>query len=217
MKIEMSYLHGGRAIFIVEFENDDEYAGEKILLRGAVYTSHCHKIVTFDPDRYPDRYPGPIECYILDKKNKEDDREAYISIDEYIKNELIAYIWPYLVAWVKVKMENLRCEDNSRCVYCLHCIYNNTPTSVAYNFYSAVKENDVKIMERLAAPETVQMMAMLGGKASGIIATHGKIKSTDVITDSDTAIVALVFESGEVQDLDLMKIDGSWKITISST
>jgi cephalosporin hydroxylase len=63
----------------------------------------------------------------------------------------------------------------------------------------------------------VQMMAMLGEKASGIIATHGEIKSTDGIADSDTAIVALVFETGEVQNLDLMKIDGCWKITISST
>jgi ketosteroid isomerase-like protein len=104
------------------------------------------------------------------------------------------------------------------CIVCVvfiaGCSSGDSPSSVARKFYAAVEKNDAKAMGQVATPETVQMMAMFGEKASGMVTAMGKIKSTTEEIDGDTAVVTLTFESGETSDLDLVKIDGKWKVAI---
>jgi len=100
-------------------------------------------------------------------------------------------------------------------VFIAGCAGSGSPSSAARKFYTAVEKNDAKAMGQVATPETVQMMAMFGEKAKGIMATNGKIKSTTEKIDGDTAVVTLTFENGETSDLDLIKTDGKWKVTIN--
>jgi hypothetical protein len=100
-------------------------------------------------------------------------------------------------------------------VFIAGCGNNDSPSSAARKFYAAVEKNDAKAMGQVATVETVQLMAMFGEKAAGMVAANGKIKSTTEKIDGDTAVVILTFENGETENLDLKKIDGKWKVAIS--
>jgi hypothetical protein len=92
---------------------------------------------------------------------------------------------------------------------------NNSPSAVARKFYTAIEKNDSKAMGEAATPETAQIMAMFGEKAAGMAAENGKITSITEEIDGDTAVVTLTFANGETEDLDLIKVDGKWKVSIS--
>ena len=94
------------------------------------------------------------------------------------------------------------------------CGSSESPSSAARKFYAAVEKNDAKAMAQVATPETVQMMAMFGEKAAGMVAANGKIKGTTEEIDGDTAVVTLTFENGETENLDLIKVNGKWKVSI---
>jgi ketosteroid isomerase-like protein len=100
-------------------------------------------------------------------------------------------------------------------VFIAGCGGGDNPSSVARKFYTAIEKNDSKAMAQVATPDTVQMMAMFGEKASGMVAANGKIKSTTEKIDGDTAVVTLTFENGETSNLDLKKVDGKWKVALS--
>jgi hypothetical protein len=100
-------------------------------------------------------------------------------------------------------------------VFIASCGGGDNPSSVARKFYTAVEKNDAKAMGQVATPETAQMIAMFGEKASGMVAANRKIKSTTEKIDGDTAVVTLTFENGETSNLDLKKVDGKWKVAMS--
>jgi ketosteroid isomerase-like protein len=101
------------------------------------------------------------------------------------------------------------------CVVFLAGCGNDSPSSVARKFYAAVEKNDAKAMGQVATPETVQMMVMFGEKAAGMVAANGKITKTTEKINGDTAVVILTFANGETENLDLIKVNGKWKVTIS--
>jgi uncharacterized lipoprotein NlpE involved in copper resistance len=94
------------------------------------------------------------------------------------------------------------------------CGNNDTPSSVARKFYTALQKNDTKALGQVATPETVQTMAMFGEKVQGMMQSYGKITNTTEQIDGDTAVVSVTFENGESGDLTLKKIDGKWKVVI---
>jgi len=94
------------------------------------------------------------------------------------------------------------------------CSGNESPSSVTRKFFAAVEKNDAKAMEKVATSDTVQLMGMFGEKAQGMMADYGKIESTTQEIDGDTAVVTVTWENGETEDIDLVKIDGKWKVTI---
>jgi hypothetical protein len=94
------------------------------------------------------------------------------------------------------------------------CGIADTPSSAARKFYTALQKNDTKLLGQVATPETVQTMAMFGEKVQGMMQAYGKITSTTEQIDGDTAVVSVVFENGETEDLTLKKIDGKWKVAI---
>ena len=91
----------------------------------------------------------------------------------------------------------------------------SSPSSVARNFYTAVEKGDTKAIEQNSTPETAQLMALFGEKAKEGLTENAKIKSTSEKIDGDTAVVTLTFDNGETQELDLIKVNGKWKVTIS--
>jgi hypothetical protein len=92
---------------------------------------------------------------------------------------------------------------------------NNSPSAAARKFYTAIGKNDSKAMAEVATPETVQIMAMFGEKAAGMAAENGKITNAAEEIDGDTAVVTLTFANGETEDLDLIKVNGKWKVSVS--
>jgi len=89
------------------------------------------------------------------------------------------------------------------------------PTAAAKGFIAAVEKGDAKALEKYATAETAGLIAMFGEKAKTSITDKGKITSTSEEIDGNTAKVRLTFEDGDTEDLDLVKVDGKWKVSIS--
>jgi len=89
-----------------------------------------------------------------------------------------------------------------------------SPSSVARKFFVAIAKNDVKAMEKVASPEVVQLIGMLGEKSEESVAKFGKITDTTEKIDGDNATVTVTFENGETEELTLKKIDGKWKVAV---
>ncbi|MDR0864676.1 MAG: DUF4878 domain-containing protein [Candidatus Symbiothrix sp.] len=94
------------------------------------------------------------------------------------------------------------------------CAAASTPSAVAKKFYEAAGKNDSKMMAEYATPDTVAIMAMFGEKVSGMMAAYGKIDSVSEVIDGDTAVVTVKFSNGEESDLDMIKVDGKWKVNV---
>jgi uncharacterized lipoprotein len=97
------------------------------------------------------------------------------------------------------------------------CSLASSPKAAVQKFYKAVEKNDIKAMADVATPETVQLMAMFGTKVQGMLAANpnGKVNSVTEAIDGDTAVVTVTFENGEETNIDLVKIDGKWKVSMS--
>jgi hypothetical protein len=90
-----------------------------------------------------------------------------------------------------------------------------SPSSAVRSFHTAVEKGDAKALEKVATSETAALMAMFGEKAKEGVTANGKIKSTTEKIDGDTAVVTVTYDNGETQDIDLVKEDGKWKVSIS--
>jgi len=100
-------------------------------------------------------------------------------------------------------------------VFITGCAGGGSPSSAARKFYTAIEKNDAKAMGQVATSETVQLITILGEKASGMVASYGKITETTEKIEGDTAVVTIKFANGETENLDLIKVDGKWKVTIN--
>jgi hypothetical protein len=47
-----------------------------------------------------------------------------------------------------------------------------------------------------------------------MMAANGKIDSVSEVIDGDTAVVTVKFSNGETTNLDMIKVDGKWKVNI---
>jgi len=90
-----------------------------------------------------------------------------------------------------------------------------SPTAVAKGFMKAVEKGDAKAVEKYSSAETAGLIAMFGEKAQTSIKDKGKVTGTSETIDGDTAKVTFTFENGETDDIDLVKVDGQWKVSIS--
>ncbi|MDR2965981.1 MAG: DUF4878 domain-containing protein [Treponema sp.] len=90
-----------------------------------------------------------------------------------------------------------------------------SPKSAVQKFFDAVEKNDEKAMAEVATPETVQIMTLFGAKTQGMVAETGGIKSITETIDGDTAVAVVTFNNGEESNIDLIKVDGKWKVSMS--
>jgi len=90
-----------------------------------------------------------------------------------------------------------------------------SPTAAAKGFYAAVEKGDAKAMEKYSSKETAALIAAFGEKAQTSIKERGKITGTSEEIDGDTAKVTLTFANGDTEDLDMIKVDGQWKVKAS--
>ena len=88
-----------------------------------------------------------------------------------------------------------------------------SPTAATKAFMSALEKGDTKAMEKVATPETVALIAAFGEKAKESMKEYGKITYSDEKIDGDKATVKVSFANGETSDVELVKVDGKWKVT----
>ena len=89
-----------------------------------------------------------------------------------------------------------------------------SPTSVVKKLHTAIEKGDSKAIGQLMTPEAAQIMAMMGEKAKGMMATYGGIAKTEESIEGNNAIVKVTYKNGETSDYELEKIDGKWKVSI---
>jgi len=96
------------------------------------------------------------------------------------------------------------------------CSLANSPKAAVRNFGKAVEKNDMKALAKVATPETVQLIATFGSKAQGYAASMSekKIKQITEEIDGDTAEVTIIFDDGEEEEFELVKVNGKWKVDI---
>jgi len=89
-----------------------------------------------------------------------------------------------------------------------------SPQSSVQKFFNAVEKNDTKAMSSVATEETVQLITMFGEKAQTSVTQNGKIKSMTQEIDGDKAKVQVTFTNGETSDVDLVKVNGKWLVSL---
>ncbi len=98
------------------------------------------------------------------------------------------------------------------------CAAGNTPTAATKKFFNAAIENDSKAMAEVATPETAQLMAMFGPKMQEALAEEGISGIGDFTfsetINGDTAVVTMTDSSGTEENIDLIKVDGKWKVSM---
>ena len=90
-----------------------------------------------------------------------------------------------------------------------------SPSDVAKQLYVAIEKGDAKTVGELMTPEAAQMMTMFMEKAKGMVAAKGGITGTEETIDGDTAVVKTTFKDGSTEELEFVKVDGKWKVTIN--
>ncbi|MDR0639944.1 MAG: DUF4878 domain-containing protein [Spirochaetaceae bacterium] len=94
------------------------------------------------------------------------------------------------------------------------CSKPDTPSSVAKKFHEALEKNDTKMLGQYTTPEAVTLMAAFGKKVQGMMASYGKVTEVTEEIDGDNASVTIQFENGETSNLDMVKVDGKWKVSV---
>jgi hypothetical protein len=90
-----------------------------------------------------------------------------------------------------------------------------SPESVTKDFIKATEKNDLKAMSEVATERTVKLMSLFGDRFRARLAEE-KIKTMKETINGDAALVNIIYESGEDDDIDLIKVDGKWKVEIQN-
>lgn len=99
-------------------------------------------------------------------------------------------------------------------VFFIGCSGGNSPSRAVHKFYDAVQKGDVKALDEVATTETIQLVAMFGDKAKEAVAEMGKITKTTEKIEGNTAVVTVTREDGKTENINLVKTDGKWKVSI---
>jgi len=96
-------------------------------------------------------------------------------------------------------------------VFLAGCRDNNSPSQVFRQFFAAVEINDAAALARVATEGTVEMIEMIGPE---FITGNGPIQSITEEIYGDEAVVTVTFENGEIEEFDLVRVDGNWKVSL---
>ena len=104
-------------------------------------------------------------------------------------------------------------------VFLISCGGGDSPKSVAEHFLKALNKMDYETAKKYGTEDTGRLLDMISGFAKMSPDSANEEKSFDIKTekiDGDKATVTYV-QSGEVseQTLDLIKIDGKWKVAMT--
>ena len=90
-----------------------------------------------------------------------------------------------------------------------------SPSKVAREFYAAIEKGDPEEFPKTMTAEAASMMTMFAEKAKGQATAKGGIESTVETIEGDTAKVEVAFKDGSKETLELVKIEGEWKVKLT--
>jgi hypothetical protein len=96
----------------------------------------------------------------------------------------------------------------------ISCEKKGSPSSVIKQFYAAIEKGNTEEIKRLMAPGEGEVMLMFAEKAKGMVTARGGIKNIEETIDGDKAVVNTTFKDDTVEDLNLINVDGEWRITL---
>jgi len=100
------------------------------------------------------------------------------------------------------------------------------PSDVTKQLVAALEKGDTAALDKYATPETAKVftklmdMSMKVGKDNEFFketvkdSLKGGIASTEETIDGDKAVVTLKFKDGSTDKVDLVKVDGKWKVAM---
>jgi uncharacterized lipoprotein len=92
------------------------------------------------------------------------------------------------------------------------CSASNSPSSVVREYYKALEKNDMKALAKVTTEASAKNLAQFATKARDHVVALGTIKTVTEKIDGDTAVVTVTFENDE-EDIDVVKVDGKWKVS----
>jgi hypothetical protein len=93
----------------------------------------------------------------------------------------------------------------------------SSPSKVVRQFYAALEKGDAKAIGELSTPETAELLIPFLEKAKGMAAAYGGITNTEETINGDTATVSVTYKNGSTENYDLVKVNGKWKVSMSSS
>ena len=101
------------------------------------------------------------------------------------------------------------------CVTLTGCGGGGSPSKVVQEFYAALQKNDTQALEKVATPETMQMLnnPLMGEMMKQQLGGLGKLTIKGETINGDSATVKVDFEKDKnTPDFNLKKVDGKWKV-----
>jgi hypothetical protein len=93
------------------------------------------------------------------------------------------------------------------------CGNGDSPTGVVKQYYAALAKGDAKTLGVVMTPKGTENLTPFMEKAKEHVTTLGEITNTEETIDGDTGIVKVTFADGTTEEIDVVKVDGKWKVS----
>ncbi|MDR1277305.1 MAG: hypothetical protein LBK02_00985 [Treponema sp.] len=93
------------------------------------------------------------------------------------------------------------------------CGNGNSATNVVKRYYAALAKGDAKTIGVVMTPQAAENLTPFMEKAKEHVTALGAITSTEETIDGDTGVVTVSFENGDTEEIDVVLIDGKWRVS----
>lgn len=103
------------------------------------------------------------------------------------------------------------------CALLVSCSSGNTPRAVAEKFSIELSKGNIDKASEYCTPEAAAMLAMAKsfGGSTEMVKEDFKFVFKKEEIEGDTAKVYFEDENGEEEEIDLVKLDGKWKVVLT--
>ena len=88
-----------------------------------------------------------------------------------------------------------------------------SPSSIVRRYYAALEKGDAKSLGEVMTPQGAANLTPFMSKAKDHVLALGKITKTEEVINGDTGVVIVTFSNGATEEIDVMKVDGKWKVS----
>jgi hypothetical protein len=85
--------------------------------------------------------------------------------------------------------------------------------AVVKQYYAALAKGDAKTIGKVMTAKGAQNLTPFMAKAKDHVAALGKITKIEEDIDGDSGVVNVTFSNGATEEIDVMKVNGKWKIS----
>jgi hypothetical protein len=93
------------------------------------------------------------------------------------------------------------------------CGTGGSPAGVVKRYYAALAKGDAKTLGEVMTPKGAANLSNFLTKAKDHVTALGEITSTEEFIDGDSAVVRVNFKNGSTEEIDVVKIDGKWRVS----